>query len=340
MRLSVIIPVHTGGQDFQECLSALVASSRPPDELLVVDDASTDASAEVARRAGASIVAGNATALGPAACRNMGAQAASGDVLVFVDADVRVDREALATIERHLSAWPHVTALFGSYDDEPSHRNLVSRYKNLLHHWVHQHSSREASTFWTGLGAVRREAFMEVGGFDERYADPSIEDIELGVRLTLGGHRVRLCPDVQGAHLKRWNLVSMLRADIFRRAVPWSRLIFSTARLPSDLNLTVRSRVSAAAAWGAFSALLLAPWLSGLLPFGVVSAAVVVGLNVPLYRFFHMRGGLAFALGASLLHFMYLLYSSMVFGMVGTGHHLRRGGRALREARRGVRIAE
>ena len=44
---------------------------------------------------------------------------------------------------------------FGSYDDTPTDRGFVSRYKNLLHHYVHQTARREASTFWTGLGAVR-----------------------------------------------------------------------------------------------------------------------------------------------------------------------------------------
>jgi glycosyltransferase involved in cell wall biosynthesis len=219
LRLSVIIPVRDGGTDFQVCLEALAASSRPPDELLVVDDASADDSADTARQAGARLVARNETARGPAACRNMGAEAASGDVLVFVDADVRVHPQALAGIENHLVSSPDVAALFGSYDDDPPHRNLVSRYKNLLHHWVHQHSRREASTFWSGLGAIRRDVFDAVGGFDEAYALPSIEDIELGVRLTSSGHRVWLCPDVQGAHLKRWGLVSMLRADVFRRAL-------------------------------------------------------------------------------------------------------------------------
>jgi cellulose synthase/poly-beta-1,6-N-acetylglucosamine synthase-like glycosyltransferase len=326
LRLSVIIPVRDGGTDFQVCLEALAASSRPPDELLVVDDASADDSADTARQAGARLVARNETARGPAACRNMGAEAASGDVLVFVDADVRVHPQALAAIENHLVSSPDVAALFGSYDDDPPHRNVVSRYKNLLHHWVHQHSRREASTFWSGLGAIRRDVFDAVGGFDEAYALPSIEDIELGVRLTSSGHRVWLCPDVQGAHLKRWGLVSMLRADVFRRAVPWSRLIFSTSRLPSDLNLTPRSRVSAVSAWAATAMLLLAPWVPAAWTVGVAAAALVVGLNASLYAFFGKRGGLVFAAGAAVLHFLYLLYSSLVFGLVWVDHRLRNPG--------------
>ena len=53
---------------------------------------------------------------------------------------------------------PGIAAVFGSYDDEPGAPNLVSQYRNLLHHFVHQTGRTEASTFWTGCGAVRRDA--------------------------------------------------------------------------------------------------------------------------------------------------------------------------------------
>src|SRR5205807_8681242 len=63
------------------------------------------------------------------------------------------------------------------------------------------------STFWAGLGAVRRDAFEAVGGFDaERYLVPSVEDIDLGARLATTGHRIELDPAVQGTHLKAWSL--------------------------------------------------------------------------------------------------------------------------------------
>ena len=59
---------------------------------------------------------------------------------------------------------------------------MVSQYRNLLHHFVHQHGHAEASTFWAGCGAIRRAAFDAVGGFDAaRFPRPSIEDIELGL---------------------------------------------------------------------------------------------------------------------------------------------------------------
>ena len=122
---------------------------------------------------------------------------------------------------------------------------MISQYRNLLHHFVHQNGNREASTFWAGCGAIRRSVFEKIGGFDEkRFRRPSIEDIELGYRLRQSGYRILLDKRLQGTHLKGWNLYSLIRTDISCRAMPWSRLILETKKLPDDLNLKLGQRVS------------------------------------------------------------------------------------------------
>lgn len=324
LRMSVIIPVRDGGAAFQECLEALTTSIRVPDELIVVDDASTDGSARTASDHGAHVIREAAGPVGPARCRNLGARIATGDVLVFVDADVRVHASALGLIEGYLATNPQIAAVFGSYDDDPPQRNLVSRYKNLSHHFVHQGARRDAVTFWSALGAIRRDVFVAMSGFDERYRRPSIEDIELGSRLKDAGHRIWLCRDVQGAHLKRWTLTSMLRSDIFDRAIPWSRLIAQTSQLPSDLNLGLRSRISAVSAWSLLTAAALGSRSAAFWGVVLLSAAGILILNSSLYRFFLARGGITFTLGAVILHFLYLLYSSFVFGAVWLAGMVRR----------------
>lgn len=314
MNLSVIIPVHDGGDNLRLCLEALEDSIRPPDEVIVVDDASTDGSGDLAQKHGARVLRLPGPPRGAALPRNRGATIASGSVLVFVDADVAVHPEAIALAEQTLSLHDDVAALFGSYDANPRAQGLVSRYKNLLHHYVHQHSRREASTFWTGCGAIRREVFDAIGGFDESFR--VIEDIELGTRLRRAGHRIWLCPDVQVTHLKRWTLGSLLRSDIFDRAIPWSRLVLQIAQLPAVLNLDFRSRWSALAVWAALLLVALAwwwPWAG----VGTLLCLVVVGaLNADLYRFFWRQGGVLFGIAAASLHVFYLLYSSVVFLLV------------------------
>src|SRR5207244_3699087 len=127
---------------------------------------------------------------GPARARNLGAHAAAGDLLFFVDADVAIGPDAIDQILAAFEDDPGLAAVFGSYDDEPDAPNFLSQYRNLLHHHVHQTSCAAASTFWAGCGAIRRDVFLAAGGFDERYRNPSVEDIELGYRLTRDGQRI------------------------------------------------------------------------------------------------------------------------------------------------------
>ena len=113
---------------------------------------------------------------------------------MFVDADVEVHPDALERIRIAFSD-PATTAVFGSYDDSPSVPTTVSTFRNLLHHHVHQTNPGPTTSFWTGLGAVRRTAFEEIGGFDaERYRVPSIEDIDLGRRLVERARRSASTP--------------------------------------------------------------------------------------------------------------------------------------------------
>jgi GT2 family glycosyltransferase len=241
MQTSVIIPVYNSAADLNRCLTALETCERSPFECIVVDDGSDDDSALVAERHGARVIRLPARS-GPAVARNRGAAAAGGDLLFFIDADVCVGVSALETIERVFSD-PGVAAVMGSYDDQPADPGFVSQYKNLSHHYVHQRSQEEASTFWSGCGAVRREVFVELGGFDEGYGQPCIEDIELGYRMRARGHAIRLEKQLLVTHLKRWTLPGLVRTDIFQRGVPWILLMLRDRHMVNDLNLTWHSRV-------------------------------------------------------------------------------------------------
>ena len=126
----------------------------------------------------------------------------------------------------------------------PAQGIFFLRYKNLFHHFTHQQANSQASTFWGACGAIRREIFLAAGGFDENYRKPCIEDIELGYRLTAAGHRIKLVKSLQVKHLKRWGWLSLLKADFFQRALPWTELILRDRRFISDLNLRISSRIS------------------------------------------------------------------------------------------------
>src|SRR2546421_2883563 len=325
--ISVIVPVYNGGRYLERCLDALLASSYSSYEVIVVDDASTDQSADIARRKGVTLLEMQKQT-GQSAGRNAAAERARGQILFFVDADVVVRPDTISRVASDFAANPDIAALFGSYDDEPAEKNFLSQYKNLQHHFVHQQGNREASTFWTGCGAVRREVFQSLGGLNRNRR--CVEDIEFGYRLRRAGHRILLDKELQVKHLKRWALRSWLRADIFCRAVPWSKLIIENRAMVKDLNLQTSDRISAALLGLSIALLFLSvlkPQLLFVVPF--LLAGIII-LNRKFYGFFLRKRGALFTALVFPAHLLYYFYSSVAFALCWA-NHLFRGKRALND---------
>jgi Glycosyltransferase like family 2 len=275
--LSVIIPATNSPETLDAVIAAIESAAKPEVELIVVRNASKP---------------------GPAAARNEGARRATGDVLVFVDADVELHADALERIDGAFAADPSLAALFGAYDDAPRDQALVSSFRNLLHHHVHTSNAGPATTFWAGVGAVRRDAFSAVGGFDEqRYPTPSIEDIDLGSRLHAAGYRIVLDPAIQGTHLKRWTLTSMVETDLLQRGVPWVELLLSGRADPKALNLGWRHRVSVLA-----SVVLAGSVVTRRPAAGGAALLTLVAANRSFYGLLARRRGPLGAAGGVLLH--------------------------------------
>ena len=326
--LSVIVPAHQSSRFLPETLEALVCSRLPRDcwELIVVDDASTDETSFVAARYADTLVRLAGNPYGPAYARNRGVEVSRGEVIVFVDADICVHSDSLRRFAVLFAKDSDLGAAFGSYDTRPRSPGLVSQYRNLLHHYVHNQNAGEAETFWAGLGAVRRSALIGVGMFDEwHYPRPQIEDIELGRRLRQHGYRILLDPGIQGTHLKRWTLRDVLKTDFGSRGVPWMWLMLQEGMgaAPSTLNLRLRERVStilmASSLLGVgVAAVWRSPWpLVGTL----AAVAVVLALNARLYEFMRRRKGFAFALGVMPLHMLYYL-TNIASAVVGWLQHI------------------
>jgi glycosyltransferase involved in cell wall biosynthesis len=312
--ISVIVPVYNGGTFLNECLDALFSSNYKNFEIVVVDDGSTDSSSDIAKSKGAVVLKSKRKQSGPAAARNLAANEVTGDLLLFVDADVVVKPDTLNKFAAAFEKGPDIAAVFGSYDDMPAETNFLSQYKNLQHHYIHQISNPEASTFWAGLGAIRTNVFLSIGGFDcEQFKVPSIEDIELGVRLRQAGCRIVLDREIQGKHLKKWTASSLLKTEIFCRAVPWSKLILTRQGLINDLNLKTNDRLSAALV---AVALLLIPflfWNYVLSILCVLSLCSVFALNWKILSFYGRRKGWLFALMTFPWLISYFLYSGTSF---------------------------
>jgi len=315
---SVIVPFHHNLEYLERCLRAL-ASVPPGVEVIVVSDGAPESCVATARRYGARVVHRD-TCSGPAVARNYAAASASGEILIFVDADVVVAEGAVAALIARFNERPDIAAIFGSYDDDPHAQGFFSQYKNLAHAFVHRAAAGDVPTFWTGFGGIRADVFRAVRGFDENYARPCIEDIELGRRLTASGHRVIIDPSLQACHLKRWTFVSMVRSDVRDRGIPWTRLILQSGQFPSTLNIDRRSRASVALCWAgaicAALALVDVRWL-------IASAAlfaVTLWMNRGVYQFLAERRGSTFAVRGAAVHLLYHLYNGVSF-VIGVAAH-------------------
>ncbi len=312
--MSIVVPVRAAGETLRPCLESLRALVPAPHDLVVVIDGGGDEEEHLARACGATVVRLPENR-GPAAARNAGARATTGDLLFFVDADVVVPADIVARLIETFAAHPEIDAVMGSYDDRPGAPNFLSQYKNLAHHFVHQTSREEACSFWSACGAVRRSCFERVGGFDERYGRPSIEDIDLGSRLHAAGCRLRLEKTIQVTHLKHWTFLRLMACEIRDRALPWTKLILRNRRMPNDLNLRWRNRMAVVLTSLMATALVLSPWRRRLLAVVAVCAGLLLIMDRPLLQFFVARRGVSFAARAAVAHWAHYLCSAV--GLAG-----------------------
>jgi GT2 family glycosyltransferase len=175
--------------------------------------------------------------------------------------------------------------------------------------------------FWGACGAIRREAFWAVGGFDERYRYPSIEDIELGYRLKRAGYQIQLNKAVQVKHLKHWKAGSLLRAEIFYRAIPWTELLWRDQQFNNDLNLKHSSRLSLVCTYALLLCFIAGWWWFPAWLIGLGMGLILLILNWPLYSFFYQKRGLLFTVQAIFWHWLYFFYGGLAFA-IGTVRHL------------------
>ncbi|HXJ35644.1 MAG TPA: glycosyltransferase family 2 protein [Candidatus Eisenbacteria bacterium] len=279
-KVSVVIPVYNAETTLTECLTRLYESRFQDFEAIVVDDGSTDQSSTIAGTFPVRIVP-TAGRVGPAAARNLGARMATGEVLFFIDSDVMVRPETLPLLAESFEAGD-VDGLCGVQAAQMRYTNLASQYKNLWMRWTYLRQTGDVPLFYTTAAAIRREAFLRVGGFDQGYATPNVEDTAFGQKLARLGVRVRVHPDLEVEHVKQYNLWSMLRTD-FMRSVSLTRL---KLRHPSDLaqnNTSVPSSYVASVPLACLTLLIalvgLAFRLPGTAALAGAGVAGVMGLN-------------------------------------------------------------
>ena len=320
LSVSIVVPVHDAGALLDDTLAAISASGLPREsyELIVVDDASTDKSVSVAARYADTLIRLKGQRRGAAYARNRGVDEARGELVAFVDADVRVRRDTLSKLMAILTADPSVAAVGASSDGTSPDGGVATHYWNLVKQFGSQRHAGFGTQFSASCGVVRRSTLLNAGMFNEwLFRDAGIEDLELGQRLHKAGHRVLLSGDVAVSNMRRHPVREVL-------GTAWSRSVM-LMRTVGYRESRVHARgheVHALRSAQGIVALMLAAlvmkvavvrhvhWMESV----AVALGVLVIANFEIFRFFLRRRGPVFAVAAMPLH-----VASQAIGAAGLG---------------------
>jgi len=218
MTVTVIVCAHNEARYLRGCLYSLLAQSRPPDDILVIDNASTDETRAVAAEVPGIRVL-HEPRKGLVVARETGRHASAGDLLLYLDADCRAPFTWVERIERRFARDPGLLALCGPYryyDWDWAGRTLVRAYDLTLAPLTQalvKHVLRIGAVFYGGNFAVRRDALERIGGFDTSIEFHG-EDTNLGRRLSRVG-KVSLCQDCY-LYTSARRYIAMGKGAVFR----------------------------------------------------------------------------------------------------------------------------
>jgi glycosyltransferase involved in cell wall biosynthesis len=218
LKISVIVCAHNEAAYLPACLFSLLAQTRIPDEILVINNASTDETRAVAQQV-PNVRVVDEPRKGLVVARETGRRAALGDVLAYVDADCRAPLTWLARVERRFTEDPALLALSGPYrfyDWDLWGRFLIRAYDFTLApatQLLVKHLFRLGTIFYGGNFAVRRAALDAIGGFDTSIEFHG-EDTNLGRRLFTVG-RVGLYHDCY-LYTSARRYIAMGKGEVFR----------------------------------------------------------------------------------------------------------------------------
>lgn len=298
-KLSVIIPCYNSENTIEPCLKHLLALTYTNFEVIVVDDASTDNSVQTVRDFNYVLIELDKNS-GPANARNVGAEAAKGEILFFLDSDVLLKSDALGFISADFEDNPDVGAVVGIYSKRPANDSPFSWYFALrkFSNWSLS-NQKTYSTFPTRLSGVRRKIFFEVGGFDTAYEGADVEDYEFGYRLA-EKYAVLVDTRVEGSHFNP--SFGKCFGNYFKRSFQWIRLFIERKKFD---NITTTKSAGLVTGFGALSCVFFVllsisiyyfPILTGLLlPSFFVSLGIFLIGNLHFYLFCAREKGTLFA---------------------------------------------
>lgn len=186
-----------------------------------MDDLSTDNSIEIAREFLCRIISVRRKS-GPAAARNLGALNARGEILFFIDSDIIIEKD---TLQKIVYAIENRAAVTGMYARKPYLKKFFSLYHNYYAHRSQNETSNFTFMFHSSCGAIRKDVFQKINGFNEEMKKPTVEDVEFGYRLMENGYKVYFDKGIKVIHFTNYTFLKLLKS-YFHKSKDWSELLF------------------------------------------------------------------------------------------------------------------
>jgi GT2 family glycosyltransferase len=304
--ISVVIPNYNGSKTIGKCLEAVLSSTYVPFEVIVVDDASTDASVEVINTFPCRLIRFDKHA-GASKARNTGARASAGEIIFFIDADCIVEKDTLSRIQKAFNGQEGVV-IGGSYTRLPYDSSFFSAFQSIFINYS-ELKRTEPDYIATHSMAIEKRIFEKSGGFPEQFL-PIIEDVEFSHRLRRSGYKLLMDPDILVRHIFNFTFWKSLR-NAYRKSHYWIMYSLSNRDLLSDSGTASKElKFNVLSYFLIILSLLLYPVFlsSSFLIFPLLLSLFNLFMNKNLLRAFYYAKGLFFALPASLYYtFIYPL---------------------------------
>jgi glycosyltransferase involved in cell wall biosynthesis len=316
VKVSVVIPVYDSSASLQELLRSIGEADPCDREVIVVDDGSPEGVAEVGAALGARVIRLPCNS-GPATARNMGVKAAEGEVILFLDADVKPPPGLIAHAARRMEEEPELLSLNGYYSPFPLNPGFFQSYKARYIHFLFQ-GKEDTQVLETCCAAVRKSVLLELGGFDESYRGADVEDYELGYRISARGPMKIDHAMVVGHHFPGF---SRNAKNYFRRGAMWTDLYLRRRRFDAAATTASEGLLQVLGALAAVI-LLASPFAPRLL--APVFIALFCGYLVGgrgFFSYLNREEGLGFAMAGIFVHWAnsVVISSGVAYGTIRYG---------------------
>ncbi|MBI4401956.1 MAG: glycosyltransferase [Nitrospirae bacterium] len=266
LKVSVVIPVYNGRETIRSCVESLLRQAKDVDsiEVIAVDDASTDGTLSVLSQYGSVRVLTQPRNLGPAVARNRGAAEATGELVLFTDADCIPSDNWIVEMTAPFRTDARVVGVKGIYKTRQT--EITARFVQLEYEDKYDRMRRNETIDFidTYSAAYRRSTFLEMGGFDCRFPVACAEDVDLSFRMAERGYRMVFNANASVFHLHPASWMDYIRKKykyaywriVAVRKFPRKAMKDSHTPVAQKLQLLLVPLSTVALSWSFFSPLM------------------------------------------------------------------------------------